>query len=80
MYCDKLETALRFQNQKLADELQDCKRDKRDLQTQLQNIESQDSWVKEVEELRVRYYGLLLGLVEWDANNLCRAKTNMFSS
>lgn len=46
---------MRFQNQKLADELKDCKRDKRDLETKLQNSQIQTEWVtKENENIRVR--------------------------
>ncbi|KHO01941.1 CCCH zinc finger DNA binding protein [Metarhizium album ARSEF 1941] len=53
VYCNKLEAALRFQNQKLADELQGCKRDNRDLQTKLQNSEARTEWIlKEHEQMR----------------------------
>jgi hypothetical protein len=45
LYCDRLETAMRLQNQKLSDELQECKRDNRQLQTQLQNSEAQTDYV-----------------------------------
>lgn len=54
LYCDKVETALRYQNQKLADELQDCKREKRGLEAKLQSSQIQTEWVtKENENIRV---------------------------
>ncbi|KAK2590121.1 hypothetical protein QQS21_012201 [Conoideocrella luteorostrata] len=53
MYCDKLETAFRYQNQKITDELQDCKRENRDLQARLSTSEARTEWyTKEIGEIR----------------------------
>ncbi|TWU78751.1 hypothetical protein ED733_006695 [Metarhizium rileyi] len=49
IYCNNLESAMRFQNE----ELQTCKRDKRQLQTQLRDSEARTEWVsKETEQMR----------------------------
>ncbi|EFY95712.1 hypothetical protein X797_008872 [Metarhizium robertsii] len=66
VYCDKLETALRFQNQQLVDELKECKRDKRDLQTQLKNSEARTDWVtKEIEQIR-NHNAYILVMIDGD--------------
>ncbi|KAG8420175.1 hypothetical protein J3459_011327 [Metarhizium acridum] len=66
VYCDKLETALRFQNQQLVDELKECKRDKRDLQTQLKNSEARNDWVtKEIEQIR-NHNAYILVMIDGD--------------
>lgn len=54
VYCDKLQTALHYQNEKFANEIQECKREKR-------NLQSQTEWyAKEIERWRVRSCSPLL--------------------
>ncbi|OAQ73049.1 zinc finger protein [Pochonia chlamydosporia 170] len=55
LYCDQLEAAMRFQNQKLLDELQECKREKSRLEGQVQRGETSVEWLTmENEEMRSR--------------------------
>ncbi|GAB0133820.1 RNA-binding component of cleavage and polyadenylation factor [Epichloe bromicola] len=53
LYCDRLETALRHVKQNIPDELQDCKREMRELQAQLSNSEARIEWyTNEIDEIR----------------------------
>ncbi|KAG6016615.1 hypothetical protein E4U41_004408, partial [Claviceps citrina] len=53
LYCDKLESALRYQNQKLTDELQECRRENRNLQVQLSDSEARTDWyTNQIDEIR----------------------------
>ncbi|KAG5980946.1 hypothetical protein E4U55_003456 [Claviceps digitariae] len=53
LYCDKLETAVQYHNSKITDELQECKRENRNLQVQLSNSEARTDWyTNEIDEIR----------------------------
>ncbi|KAG5951774.1 hypothetical protein E4U53_002272, partial [Claviceps sorghi] len=63
LYCDKLETALQYQNQKITDELQECQRENRNLRVQLSNSEARTDWyTNELDEMRFRDHWIKQGL------------------
>ncbi|KJZ80334.1 hypothetical protein HIM_00184 [Hirsutella minnesotensis 3608] len=70
VYCDRVESTMRLQNKKLAEELQLCKLDivdatnsRRDLQQRLQTSEAQAEWIiKENDDLKNRNSYILVAI------------------